>query len=1068
MPSSDTSDRDSELLTPAATVVDCFDIVLFELPNNRVAAFAAAAWRLTAKPLQWHWLPLGDDASSRALVRLEAPPRLLVERLLDDSRGVMVAFVEQAPRVWVQLGFRLASSAIPQLSAGQMFLLRPGRRDVVPDSIFTDEVKSLPLLPGPSMLQSRPAPPLVQASLRLGRAIGLEPPRLWVIRDDALAQLTAYCRSLHQQLLARLAVAVTATPDGPCVVLRAISGRTTPPVFIGPAVGYMPLHGMTNVYLPAETRLYPVVRRDVLRAALGIQFERVYWLHPLERGQIRVESMPASAFTPLSDWVEFRVGTSTPLENTWSPSARWTPEPFVERPESARAETRPALELTAPEPAVKLPRLRTRVFNWMKKLRGARRTSLTARQIAVPLGEVNSNTQNPSDRLHLVRPELVRRAMARSQKLETEFFQSLKSPAVTAGKRPWAELAAVYGTLGNHADAALCWLNALWEQPRPSAEWAWAWLCSEAKSARPEVKVIDPAPWLASMPGPGTTRAMAAWVVWASSQATPPDVLNDRVAELQARLESHEHWLPMRAAWLARVALARVGRGDVLGLARTRDRLTDRLLAGGLSLELDTPSFLRFAGEDVRERFQEARRWLADRRELIHQWLGRRPEDAWVRGDPADGPGPLRRVGLEPDVANTRAYADLMIAWGLSRFAEHATAEAIRRKGLNGLQSDDPVHAILRDGFNFRIDQIRDGKPPRGPLPVSLEERIRGLASVPRYAVEKLRERSRILEPVVRVNGYAQVVHVDHAHRSPAELIAAAPADRLHDEIDRLIELEARQSAQSRLAPIILAALAREPDLADVTVDRVFDALPSTFNATWNDPSTQHQLIERSVLVAARRDRAEVVRELANRFLRLVDESPQWDMLDTLVEPIVRALRRVDMVAEANHLLEYVAERVRRAPLVGRTGTDRPDENLAGLRVLLPVAAGWYASGRDESAHAILDEARTALFAEATSIPDRTALAFAYAATLGQAPVRIALGRLEEMFQRLSGIRVGGTTNAYYSLYPLLLVETAVRTVVSENFALGPQGRAWLDADELAVRRRIRDDLKAGLAAQGL
>jgi hypothetical protein len=82
--------------------------------------------------------------------------------------------------------------------------------------------------------------------------------------------------------------------------------------------------------------------------------------------------------------------------------------------------------------------------------------------------------------------------------------------------------------------------------------------------------------------------------------------------------------------------------------------------------------------------------------------------------------------------------------------------------------------------------------------------------------------------------------------------------------------------------------------------------------------------------------------------------------------------------------------------------------------------------------------------------------------------VRVALGRLEEVFQRLKGIDVGGSTNAYYSLQPLLLVETAVRAVVSEDFALGPEVRAWLDADELAVRRRIRDELKEVMAGQGL
>jgi hypothetical protein len=146
----------------------------------------------------------------------------------------------------------------------------------------------------------------------------------------------------------------------------------------------------------------------------------------------------------------------------------------------------------------------------------------------------------------------------------------------------------------------------------------------------------------------------------------------------------------------------------------------------------------------------------------------------------------------------------------------------------------------------------------------------------------------------------------------------------------------------------------------------------------------------------------------------------------------------------------------------------RPAEWPAALRVLLHAAAGWYYAGRDEQAHAVLDEARRDLFAAGLSARDRTALALVYATTLGQAPVRVALGRLEEVFQRLKGIDVGGSTNAYYSLQPLLLVETAVRAVVSEDFALGPEVRAWLDADELAVRHRIRDELKEVMAAQGL
>ena len=389
---------------------------------------------------------------------------------------------------------------------------------------------------------------------------------------------------------------------------------------------------------------------------------------------------------------------------------------------------------------------------------------------------------NQGDRLHHARPEAVSPAAERCQQLEAHFLQAMSGEAETPPER-WAELAAAYDGAGKPADAALCWLNALWAQPRPTPLWAWGWVRSEARAARPEVKVIDPAPWLTFAPSPGTTRAMAAWVVWASIQSSPPAALAERGPEIQAHLEAHEHWLPVRAAWLARAALARAGRGDVLGLARTRDRLSERLLAVGLSLELDTPSFLRFAGEGVRERFQEARRWLADRREHIHQWLARRPEDSWVRAEPADPTGPLRQVGLEPDVAHTRAYADLVLAWGLSRFAEHATAEEVRRQGSAALPGGDPVHTALREGFEFRITQVREGKPPRGRLPAPLLARIHDLGGLPRYAVDKLREHSRVLEPTAHIGGYEDVVFRKGRPDSPADQVAGLPAERLSEDL---------------------------------------------------------------------------------------------------------------------------------------------------------------------------------------------------------------------------------------------------------------------------------------------
>ena len=379
--------------------------------------------------------------------------------------------------------------------------------------------------------------------------------------------------------------------------------------------------------------------------------------------------------------------------------------------------------------------------------------------------------------------------------------------------------------------------------------------------------------------------------------------------------------------------------------------------------------------------------------------------------------------------------------------------------------------ACQRAAFEFRVAQVRDGKPPRGPLPVDLLVRIAALDSVPRYAVEKLREFSRVLEPTVRVDTYpASIFRSTVPAPGSLRLVAieAMPADRLNQELSSWLRTEADREGRPHLVAMVSATLDRAWELTEEAADALFAILPIALDAERDAPRPLARLIEKGFAAAAVCDRPTAAKDLAARFLRLADGRAGWDVAEALTGQAFRALLKLGLKADADRVLHHVAERVLRGDSLARLRVSRPAEWPAALRVLLHAAAGWYYAGKGEQAHAILDEARKDLFAPETSVPNRTALALAYANTLGQAPVRVALGRLEEMFQRLKGIAVGGTTNAYYSLKPLILIETAVRAIVSDDFALGPAVRTWLDADEFAVRRRVRDDLKDAMAAQGL
>ena len=247
------------------------------------------------------------------------------------------------------------------------------------------------------------------------------------------------------------------------------------------------------------------------------------------------------------------------------------------------------------------------------------------------------------------------------------------------------------------------------------------------------------------------------------------------------------------------------------------------------------------------------------------------------------------------------------------------------------------------------------------------------------------------------------------------------------------------------------------------------------------------EALERGLLVAAHFDRAEAVQRLAGHLGRLLnarrgdDPAPGGDptaesALLALVGQGLRSLRRLGLRAEADLLLDRLGEWVAPGGDLAAARRRRPAAWPATLRRLLTLAGGWFYVGRDAPAVAALDEARHLLFSnELTPTPQlspqqsgqQTELACAYATALGQAPVRLALGRVEELFQRLHGVSDTLITNSHYSLARLRLVEAAVLAVVNDDFALGPTVRRWLDDDEYRVRRRIHRDTRALVGATG-
>jgi hypothetical protein len=201
----------------------------------------------------------------------------------------------------------------------------------------------------------------------------------------------------------------------------------------------------------------------------------------------------------------------------------------------------------------------------------------------------------------------------------------------------------------------------------------------------------------------------------------------------------------------------------------------------------------------------------------------------------------------------------------------------------------------------------------------------------------------------------------------------------------------------------------------------------------------------------------------------------RYSTVGELARECLRSLRKMGLKDEIDLFLKKCTELViqDRNPtqLRAQAGNRWPDV----LGSLLAIAEGWLYFGGDDQAKPLLTIAREAIFGNGQIAKDKkighlaiAKVIRAYISALGQGPVEEALQRIEELFPHLEKLPNTFTTSQYYSLLHLQIVEEVIRSLISDNIALGDQARRWLDDDEYLVRRRIHADMKKLLASHGL
>ena len=410
-----------------------------------------------------------------------------------------------------------------------------------------------PLPASPVEWKEAKAPRKIAVPLRLTAGNAADVPELWVLRENAVEQLDVLVRDSDERLTQRLMFAVATEPEGTqTVILRTRPSKLAPPsLTLEKAVAYKPFWKLPNLFIPLGRRLHPTLRRDAVRRLLANDPDQVVWLAPDEKTGFTPESVPDGAFRPLEDWVDYIIESEQKPLSAWIEATRFDFDQFIctetggpkTKPDKGDREPRERdVENGADTKAVHQPKSAA-------KTKSSAKASAPTEFLAAP-----EEVKKPSE-------WKLRRA-----ELEKQFHEIEGGLDAPERRNLWVQLAVASAGIPEEAEAAISWLNAMWNTDPIPAEWLGAWARSELGSSSLAIEPGDFDRALAQHSvGQKEARSVVASFLWLAAQNPVPSWLKARFPAVQAYLEKYEGSLPIRAAWLAGYRLAQLSGGGHSG-----------------------------------------------------------------------------------------------------------------------------------------------------------------------------------------------------------------------------------------------------------------------------------------------------------------------------------------------------------------------------------------------------------------------------------------------------------------------------------------------------------------------
>jgi hypothetical protein len=467
-----------------------------------------------------------------------------------------------------------------------------------------------------------------------------------------------------------------------------------------------------------------------------------------------------------------------------------------------------------------------------------------------------------------------------------------------------------------------------------------------------------------------------------------------------------------------------------------------------------------------------------------------------------------------------------MFAWGHARLGEADIAQQLVAQAREELYAvpdpsnpyphDDFTRAWLLDAFVFRIDEATGGRTHGGPWPTALSDPLKAIDEDRNYrslgyayTVDRLRQLSRILEPIERVDPYRPWKSGAFIPLRPLhDLLAADRADEIDARFDQLLRAVEESDDPIELSAFHWQSLETRGELAGRLGDRLLGLAEAFaarhFSRRWSDhpkvatyfarhrprPSPEAPAREWEEYHA---DQADPGRWVENRFYasaatvfevaltfaeatgrggwvtRLVDFfvnlylgptiSPQGRRgLGRSTESVCRVLMRLNL----RELAEAVCERLP----AERVEADMKGGDHEPMIACLGLAALNFWQGHRDPAVRVLE--RTWVQLPMMDRPDTQVRAINdYIDATAIAPWPEMVVHLRHLFGGLPRVPNGFTTATHYSRLHLDVADHLVMIVATGKSRRSVDIRSGMDPGEVASRREALRDLRGRLVEWG-